>query len=232
MKSSLALAVLLASGITLSAAAQTPAAPAAVQAHAAPAAAQAPAAPASGSFKTGVIAFQEAVAKTNEGKRAIADLQKKYDPKRQQLKALSDEIDSLTKQLQAQKSTLTEAQRASRNKVIDEKKKQLDEDAEAAQNDFSQEMQGIYGPLSSKVFDVLQSYAKQQGFKLILDISQEQSPVLVADDDINITQQVIDAYNAKSGVPAPPPQGAADAPQTEAAPQPQTAPQAQPTPTH
>ena len=177
-----------------------------------------------GSFKTGVISFQEAVAKTNEGKRAIADLQKKYDPKRQQLKALSDEIDTLNKQLQAQKATLTEAQRASRTKAIDEKKKQLDQDAEAAQSDFSQEMQGIYGPLSSKVYDVLQAYAKQQGFKLVLDISQEQSPVLVADDDINITQQVIDAYNAKSGVAAPTPQGA------EEAPQPQPAPQAHPAP--
>ena len=229
MKQSLALALLLASCTALSAAAQTPAAPAATQTPAAPAAAaaQTPAAPAAGSFKTGVIAFQDAVAKTNEGKRAIADLQKKYDPKRQQLKTLSDEIDTLSKQLQAQRATLTEAQRTSRSKVIDEKKKQLDQDAEAAQNDFSQEMQGIYGPLSSKVYEVLQSYAKQQGFKLVLDISQEQSPVLVADDDINITQQVVDAYNAKSGVPAPTPQGAPDAPQPP--PQPKPAPAS---PTH
>lgn len=218
MRCSLAIAALLASGMILSATAQTPAALAAAQPAAAPApVSPAPAAPATtvastGPARTGVIAFQEAVAKTNEGQRAFADLQKKYEPKRQQLKALSDEIESLTKQLQAQRATLTEAQRTARAKAIDEKKKQLDQDAQAAQSGFQQEMQGWYSTLSAKVYDVLQSYAKQQGFKLILDISQEQSPVLVADDDINITQQVVDAYNVESGVPAPPAKGAADAP--------------------
>ena len=88
MKRSLALVFTLASGFVLSAAAQTTAAPGA-------------AAAAPGPAKIAVIAFQAAVAQTNEGQRNFADLQKKFDPRRQQLKALSDEIDNLTKQLQA-----------------------------------------------------------------------------------------------------------------------------------
>ena len=83
------------------------------------------------------------MAQTNEGQRSFADLQKKYEPKRQQLKALSDEIDTLTKQLQTQGTTLSDADRASRAKAIDDKKKQLERDAEDAQNDFQQEMQDI-----------------------------------------------------------------------------------------
>ena len=55
-----------------------------------------------GPAKVAVIAFQAAVSQTNEFQRDFADLQKKYDPKRQQLKTLSDEIDTLTKQLQDQ----------------------------------------------------------------------------------------------------------------------------------
>jgi outer membrane protein len=156
------------------------------------------------------------VAQTNEGQRNFADLQKKYDPKRQQLKAESDEVDNLTKQLQAQGDKLSEEQRASRAKVIDEKKKKLDRSAEDAQNDFQQEMQELYNGLASKVYDVLASYAQQQGYTLVLDVAQQQNPVLYASDSTNITKQIIDAYNVKSGVPAPPAQPAARAPAAKA----------------
>ena len=195
MKRSLALAFTLASGFALSAAAQTPAAPAA------------PAGPA----KIAVVAFQAAVGQTNEFQRNFADLQKKYEPKRSQLKTLSDEVDNLTKQLQAQGDKLSDAERASRAKTIDDKKKQLQRTGEDAQNDFQGEMQEMYNGVASKVYDVLSTYAQQQGFTLVLDVSQQQNPVLYANESTNITKAILDAYNVKSGVPAPP-QPAAGAP--------------------
>jgi outer membrane protein len=196
MKRTFALVLMLASGMALSAAAQTPAAPAA-------------AAPQAVSAKIAVIAFQLAVGQTNEGQRDFADLQKKYAPKEATLKALSDEIDSLTKQLQTQGAGLSEADRNLKAKAIDDKKKQLDRDSQDARDSFQQDMQDMYNSLASKVYDVMQSYAEQQGFTLILDISQQQTPVLFASNGSNITKQVIDAYNLKSGVPAPPAQPAA-----------------------
>jgi outer membrane protein len=204
MKRTFALVVMLASGMVLSAAAQTPAAPAA-------------AAPAAVPAKIAVIRFQLAVAQTNEGQRDFADLQKKYAPKEAALKALSDEVDSLAKQLQAPASTLSEADRAAKAKAADEKKKQLDRDTEDARNDFQQDMQDMYQALASKVYDVMQSYAEQQGFTLVLDVSQQQTPVLYAINGSDITKVVVDAYNLKSGVPAPP---AAEAAPGQTAPRP------------
>ena len=206
MKLSLATAtIFMASGLVLNAAAQVPAAPVPASETAAPAA---PAGPA----KIGVVAFQVAVAQTNEGQRNFADLQKKYDPKRQQLKALSDDIDSLTKQLQTQGDKLSDTEKASRAKTIDDKKKQLQREAEDDQNDFQQEMQDMYNTLASKVYDTLAAYAQQHGYTLVLDIAQQQTPVLYATESTNITKAVIEAYNTKSGVPAPPAQPAAAAP--------------------
>jgi outer membrane protein len=197
MKRSLALVLTLASGFAMSAAAQTPAA--------------ATSAPAAGPAKIAVIAFQVAVAQTNEGQRNFADLQKKYDPRREALKKLSDDVDSMTKQLQADEAKLTPAEQQSRANAIDNKKKQLDRDAQDASNDFQQEMQDIYNNLASKVYDVLQSYAELHGYTLVLDVSQQQSPVLYASNPTNITKEIIDAYNVKSGIPAPPAQPAAGA---------------------
>ncbi len=197
MKRSLALIAMLASGFALSAAAQT-----------------SPAAPSAGPAKIAVIAFQVAVAQTNEGQRNFADLQKKFEPKRAQLKVQSDEVDTLTKQLQAQGDKMSEADRANLSLKIDNKKKDLQRAAEDAQTDFQQEMQELYNGLASKVYDVMSSYAKQHGYTLVLDVAQQQNPVLYAAESTNITKQVIEAYNVKSGVPAPPAASAAtpDAP--------------------
>jgi Skp family chaperone for outer membrane proteins len=179
----------LASGLALSAAAQAPAKPA-VPATAGPA-------------KIAVIAFQVAVAKTNEGQRDFANLQKKFEPKQQQLKALNDQIEALKKQLQTQSATLSDADRAAKTKTIDDKEKDLQRSLEDARGEMQGEMQDLYNSLASKVYDVMEGYAKQHGYTLVLDIAQQQTPVLYAAESTNITQPVIDAYNTKSAVPAP-----------------------------
>jgi outer membrane protein len=205
MKRSLELATLLASGFALSAAQLMPAI-----AQTKPATAAAPTAPAApaGPAKVAVIEFQAAVAQTNEGQRNFADLQKKYQPRETALKTRNDEIESLTKQLQSQGATLSEAARATQAKTIDEKKKRLDRDLEDLRNEGSQEIQQMYNGLASKVYDVLASYAQQQGYTLVLDGSQQENPIPFHMPSTDITKPVIEAYNVKSGVPAPPPQAA------------------------
>jgi len=188
---------MLASGMVLSAAAQTPATSTATPAAAA------------GPSKIAVIAFQVAVGQTNEGQRAFADLEKKFQPRQDHLKSLNDELEALTKQLQAQGTTLSDVQRNEKSAAIDAKKKQLDRDAEDARTDFQQQMNDLYQGLASKVYDSMQAYAEQQGYTLVLDISEQGSPVLFANEGTNITKAVIDAYNVKSGVPAPVAQPAA-----------------------
>jgi len=204
MNRSLVLATLLASGFAVGAAAQTPTAAAAAPA---------------GSTRIAIFAFQAAVAQTNEGQRNFADLQKKYLPRENELKARNDEIESLTKQLQAQGATLSETARAAQARTIDEKKKKLDRDAEDLRTEGAQEANGMYNNLASKVYDVMASYAQDQGYSIVLDVSQQQNPILFALPSTDITKPVVGAYNVKSGVPAPPPQ-------PPAAPAPQAKPQA------
>jgi outer membrane protein len=197
MKHSLAIVATLASGMALSAVAQTLPAPA----TAAPSAATAPAGPA----KIAVIAFQVAVAQTNEGQRNYTDLEKKYGPREEKAKALNDQIEALTKQLQTQGANLPDAERASRVKSVEDKKKELDRMTEDLKTDGNQDVQQMYNTLASKVFDVMSTYAAQKGFTMVLDMGQQQGTVLYADPSLDITKPVIEAYNVKSGVPAPPP---------------------------
>ncbi|HWA94975.1 MAG TPA: OmpH family outer membrane protein [Terracidiphilus sp.] len=197
MKSSIAFAAALIAGLSLHAAAQTTAA-------------KAPAGP----EKIAVINFQAAVAQTNEFQRTFADLKKKYTPKRDKLQTLSQEIDSLKKDLQAKAATLSDAEKSSRARAIDDKQKQLQREAQDDQSDFQQEMQQDFSTVASKVGDTLLTYSKEHGYTLVLDAGEQGSPVLYANESTNITKAIIDAYNLKSGIPAPPPSAPAPAPAT------------------
>jgi len=187
---------------------------------------QAAAAPAEGAdlqAKIAVISFQAVVTQTNEFQRNFADLQKKYEPKRDALKTLNDQIETLQKQLQTQGPTLNDTERETRAKTINDKQKQLQRDQEDDQNDFQQEMQDTFNGVASKVGDVLIAYAQQHGYTLVLDGGEQQQQaqmVLYANPGTDISKAILDAYNTKSGVPAP---TAGQAPaQLPAAPKPAT----------
>jgi outer membrane protein len=183
----------LASCLAMNAAAQPPAA----------AAAAVPTTPA-GPAKIAVIGVQEAVAGTNDFQRRFADLQKKYEPKRQELKTLNDQIASLQKELQAQSATLSDAERATKAKLLDDKQKDLKRAGEDAQTDYQQDMQQTFGAVASKVAETLDAYAKEHGYSVVLDGGNQQVPVVIyTNPGVDITKAVVEAYNVKSGIPAP-----------------------------
>ena len=210
MKRMIALAALAVSSLSLtciSAQAQTPAAPL----PAAPGARANAAAAPTGSTKIALIAFEVAVSRTNEFQLKLSDLQKKWGPKQQQLKAAGDDLDNQAKQLQAQADKLSEGERATRAKAVEDKRKDLQRSFEDARNQYQQDMQGILSGVEEKFFDVMRDYVEKNGFTLVLNIAPQNSPVMYGIESTNITEPVVAAYNVKSGISAPP-QPAASAP--------------------
>jgi len=161
--------------------------------------------------KVAVIAFEQGVVATNEGQRAVLDIQKKYEPKNAAIDSQSSELDSLKKQYQALPTTISDEERAARLKTIDDKTKALQRDVEDAQNSYNTDLQEAYGKVAQKFGGTAVKYAQDHGFTLLLNIGgQQQLPtVLWWQKETDITQATIDAYNVASGVAAPPPQAPA-----------------------
>ena len=202
-RKSVLLAALVAGLLPLAASAQVSPAPP-PSAAAAPAA-PAPAAPQAIPAKIALVAFQQAVIATNEGQRTVLDIQKKFEPQKAKIDTLAAEVESLKKQADAGKATMPADEYASRLKTIDTKEKQLNRDAEDAQTAYNADLEEAYGKVAQKVNVVLQAYAKLNGFTLVLDVSGQQSAVMWADTQTDITEAIITAYNASSGITAPPP---------------------------
>ena len=182
--------------------AQTPAAPAPPTTQPA---AEAPVTPQAIPAKIALVAFEQAVFATNEGQKAVQDIQAKYKPKKDQIDSLSHEVDSLKKQLQSAPAALSDAERAAKMKEIDAKEKRLNHDAEDAQTAYNTDLQEAYGKVASKVSTTLKKYVSDNGYTLLLDVSSQQSNVMWANQSTDVTQAVVTAYNASSGVAAPVP---------------------------
>ena len=202
--------------------AQTPAAAPASAPPATEAAAPAPVTPQAIPAKIALIAFEQAVFATNEGQKAVQDIQTKYKPKKDQIDGLSHEVDALKKQLQSAPATLSDADRAAKMKEIDAKEKRLNHDAEDAQTAYNTDLQEAYGKVAAKVSTTLKKYVSDNGYTLLLDVSSQQSNVMWANQSTDVTQAVVTAYNTSSGVAAPVPSAPSAAP-AAARPRPSTA---------
>ena len=205
----------LAATFTFSALAQTGSAatPSNPVASSTPATAAATPPPATG--KVGTINIQDAIFGSNEGQRDMQALQKKYEPKQAELKSSNDELEGLKKQLNDQGPKLNEDALATLRKQIEGKQKTFDRSVQDAQEEIGNQQQDIASRILSKMAPLVVKYAQENGYTLIVDTSKPwpQSPVLWWNPDaVDITKNVVDAYNVQSGVAAPPATGATPKP--------------------
>ncbi len=213
----LAAAVLPAiSALAQTGSAATPSAPSASSAPAASAPAPTPIT----GTKVGAINIEGAIFGSNEGRREVEALQKKFEPKQNELKNQNDELEGLKKQLTTQQDKLNADALDTLKKQIETKQKQLDRSVQDAQEDFGSQQQEIASKVLTKLAPIVVKYAQDNGFGLVIDTSKPwpQGPVLLAGDAFDITKPVIDIFNTQSGVAAPT-SGAAAKP---AAPKPST----------
>jgi outer membrane protein len=153
--------------------------------------------------KIGIVNILDAIQATNEGQKELEDLQKRFAPKQTELRGLSDEIDRLKKQLDAQSAKLSEDERNTQVRNIEAKQKTLQRNYEDAQSEFQQAQQDISGRIYQKMATVLEKYAIGNGYAMVLDVSGQQNTVLWGNTGTLITKQLVDAYNAQSPVPPP-----------------------------
>lgn len=206
MNSKFVLVSALAAGVMTSAAVAQTAAPAPAAAATQPAAAPPPqAVPA----KIAIIEYEEVAAATNEGQKTVADLQKKYEPKKTQLDQLRNEIESLTKQLQSAPTTMADDEKASRARNIDTKQKQLQRDADDAQSAYQTDVQEAIGKVAQKLGPVVMKYVQQNGYSMLLDNTgpaQQGGVSVLWAPGTDISQAVVDEYNKTTpniAAPAP-----------------------------
>ncbi len=159
-----------------------------------------------GGVKVGIIDIQQAIVATNEGARDFETLQKKFEPKRNELNGLNADVENLKKQLNTQGDKMNPEARDALVKQIESKQKTLQRTGEDAKNDYEQQQNEIAQRILQKMAPVIDKYAKSNGYGLLFDSSNPwpQGPLLWATAGVDLTKAIVDSYNAQSGVAAPP----------------------------
>jgi len=153
--------------------------------------------------KIGVVNIQEAILSTGEGKKAMAELQKKYLPRQQEVNKLQQDIQAITDQLQKQAATLSDDEQQRLNRDLEEKQKLLKRTTEDAQADFATDRNDMFRRIGQKMVKQIDDYARQNGFVLI--IGSDQVPIYYAAKEVDLTEQIVrlyDAANPSDAVPS------------------------------
>jgi outer membrane protein len=165
--------------------------------------------------KVGIIHIQNAIIGTKDGQAAAKALEEKFMPRRKEVEKKQADIAALQNQLRASSNTASEDVKNKLMRDIDAKQKSLQRDAEDFQAEVDAEQQKVLGELGGKIMAVIDKYATDNGFAIIIDVSSQQSPVLYAATSIDITREVVGLYDKNApGAAAP----AAPAPAKKATP--------------
>lgn len=168
--------------------------------------AQAPA-----STKVGIIQLQQAILSTKDGQKAVNELRTRFEPKRTELEKKQTNIASMQDQLRKGSATMSEEAKTKLVRDIDQATKSLNRNTEDAQAEVEQAESKIMQELGGRIMAVVDKYAKDNGYALVLDVSNPQAPVVFAASSIDITREVIDLYdkNAPAAAAATAPAAAA-----------------------
>jgi outer membrane protein len=159
-------------------------------------------------MKIGIIHVQAAILGTKDGKKAGEELNAKFSQRKAELDKKQAAIDQLKEQLQKGSATMSEDAKSKLMRTIDGDTTKLKRDTEDAQADMEQEEGKIFNELGSKLYAIVEKYAKDNGYTMIIDVSGQQQPVWWASDSINITNEVVALYDkaapaGPSGAAAP-----------------------------
>jgi outer membrane protein len=163
-----------------------------------------------GGGKIGVINLQQAIADTQEGKKAFTDIQKKYQPRQQDLQRQQQEIQALQEQLQKQAATLSDEERLRLSRELEEKQKLFKRAQEDATAEYQADNQDALRRLGRKMVQIINDYAQKNGYSLILEEAQVQPYFLTP--DVDLTEIIAKRYDAANPVEGAATSGAAPAP--------------------
>jgi outer membrane protein len=157
--------------------------------------------------KIGIINAAGAIVATKEGAKAMDEFQKTVvAPKREAVDKLQATITADTDRLRKGSATMSLDAQKKLQADIDANTKTFNRSTEDAQAEVSEQQGKIFQELGTKMMTILAKYGTDNGFAVVLDVSNQQTSVLWAASGIDVTSDIVKLYDEKyplSAVAAP-----------------------------
>lgn len=156
--------------------------------------------------KVAVINLQVAIVSTAEGKQASQELEAQFAPRKTELQNLQKQIEDIQRRAQAGTNTLSNDEKANLQQQFTTLQRRYQRETQDLQDDGNDAQQAAVNKIGQKMMAVLDKFAKSSGYSVVIDASAQNTPVVYAADQVDITQQIVklydNAYPVKTAAPA------------------------------
>ena len=149
--------------------------------------------PAAAQAKVAVIDVQRVVTESDPGKEVMQSLRVLSDAKAQEGQTLQQELATLQDQFNKQRFTVSEARQAEMSKEIEDKQIAIRRFQDDAQRELQDAQRRELGSLEERILPIINQVGQEQGLTLIFN--KFQSGLVYADQNIDITDSVIQRFN-------------------------------------
>lgn len=157
------------------------------------------------SEKVAVINLQDAIASTAEGKQVAQQLQGQFAPRMTELQNIQRQLQDIQQRLQAGANTLSDEEKVRLQRQGSELQRRGQREEQDLQDDRNDASQDAINHIGQRMMPILNKYAKQNGYAVVIDDSAQNTPVVYVADQVDITQQLVklydDAYPVKAATP-------------------------------
>jgi outer membrane protein len=164
-----------------------------------PSAAQAPAAIAPA--KIAWMNLEQAVFTCEEGKREFSEVQKFVESKNTELENLRKETEALRNQLSVQGPKLTDEARSDLENQIESKETALQRFQQDTQKEIDNRRMRATNYVGKRMGPVIEKIAKEKGLGAVLIFNQNRDAYV--DPSLNVTEEIVKAYNQAYPATAP-----------------------------
>lgn len=147
-------------------------------------------------IKIGVVDLYRVLNESEEGKKAINELQNMADSRQKTLEDKQKKIQTLKEEYDKKKAVLSEDARKTKEEEIE----RLVRDLQRTQADYQVEFQKKYNEINQsmlkEIIQIINEYAKKEGYKLILP--KADMSIIYSTPEIEITDKIIALFNQKT----------------------------------
>lgn len=150
------------------------------------------AAPAMAQTKIAVVDFQRALNESEEGKKAKANLEERFEKARQALEAERASVQQMQEDLEGQKVMLSAEALNEKENALQQKMLEFQQNVMENQQEMAMLEQEMTGSILEKLYKIAQGVAAEDGFNLVI----EASAIVYNNGTMDLTPKVISRYNA------------------------------------
>lgn len=142
--------------------------------------------------KIGYIDLQKAIQETSAGKKAKKELEKEFNAKKDDLQKRQANIKKMQEDLEKKKGVMTEEARASKAAELQQEMMKYNDFLGQSQSTMQKKEQELTKPVLEKLQATIDKIAKDGGYTMILEKSEQ--AVLWAKKDVDLTDTVVKEF--------------------------------------